>query len=268
MPDPMNPLRVIVICPSWVGDVVMATPALRLIRERLKGAFIGALFRPGIDDLLAGTTFFDEVHVDRAAGVMGPKFAAAKLRPRRYDTALLLTNSFSTALIARIAGIPRRVGYNRDARGLLLTDRLDAPKRPDGRWAVVSAVSYYWNAAAEFLERCGKGDGLSRGFELPSARMELGVSEDQARAGTELLQRAGVSDQERIAILNPGGNNAAKRWPVERFIDIGRTLREKHGLRVLVNGSPAEAEFTGTIASGVNSAARGSEAIDLATRGI
>src|SRR5690349_1107621 len=124
MPDTMNPLRLVVICPSWVGDVVMATPALRLLRSRLKGSFIGGLVRPGMDELLAGTDFFDEVHVERAGGVMGPKFAAAKLRPRRYDAALLLTNSFSTALIARIAGVPRRVGYNRDARGLLLTDRL------------------------------------------------------------------------------------------------------------------------------------------------
>src|ERR1043165_5228089 len=114
--------------PSWVGDAVMATPALRLIRAGPPGAFIGALVRPGIDQVLAGTNFFDEVHVEAAAGVMGPKHAAAKVRPRRYDTALLFTNSFSTALIVRVAGIPRRIGYARDARSLLLTDRLLAPR--------------------------------------------------------------------------------------------------------------------------------------------
>src|ERR1041385_6513153 len=123
--------------PSWVGDVCLATPALSLIRQRLKGSFIGALVRPGIDQLLAGTNFFDELHVDRARGVMGPKLIANKLRPRRYDATLLLTNSFSTALIVRLAGIPRRIGYDRDARGLLLTDRLTPPKRDDGKWATI-----------------------------------------------------------------------------------------------------------------------------------
>ena len=49
---------------------------------------------------------------------------------------------------------------------LRLTDRLEAPKRADGRWAAVSAVSYYWNAAVELLTRCGRGDGLEGGFYL------------------------------------------------------------------------------------------------------
>src|SRR4051812_17484920 len=121
--------------PTWVGDAAMATPTCRMLRERFRGTFIGALVRPGIDQLLAGMSFFDEVHVERASGVMGPKFVAAKLRPRRYDTALLLTNSFSTALVVRLAGIRRRIGYDRDARGLLLTDKLPAPKRGGGAWA-------------------------------------------------------------------------------------------------------------------------------------
>ena len=114
---PAKPHRLLVVCPSWVGDAVMATPALRRVRAGMPGAFIGGLVRPGIDELLAGSDVFDEVHVERAAGVMGPKRAAAKVRPRRYDAALLLTNSFSTALITRLAGIPRRIGYARDSRG-------------------------------------------------------------------------------------------------------------------------------------------------------
>src|SRR5204863_9819609 len=97
-------LRLLVVCPSWVGDAVMATPTLGLIRGAHPGIFIGALVRPGIDELLEGARFFDEIHVARPMGVMGPKFGAAKVRPRRYDTALLLTNSFSSALIARLAG--------------------------------------------------------------------------------------------------------------------------------------------------------------------
>ena len=101
--DVPKPLRLLIVLPSWVGDAAMATPTLRRIRRELPGTFIGALARPGIDQLLAGSDFIDEYHVERASGVMGPKFVAAKLRPRRYDATILLTNSFSTALIVRIA---------------------------------------------------------------------------------------------------------------------------------------------------------------------
>lgn len=246
-------LRLLVVCPSWVGDAVMATPALRLLRERMPGIYIGVLVKPGIDEVLAGLSLFDELHTARGSGVMGPKFVASKVRPRRYDTALLLTNSFSTALIARIAGIPRRVGYDRDGRGVLLTDRLSAPKRPDGSWAVVPACLYYHRAACALLGIEGaEADALA-----PSAALELALTEQQEARSAEVLHAAGVLEGDRVAILNPGGNNAAKRWPVERFARVAEHLIERHGMRVLVNGAPAERDVVGAVVGGVREGLRG-----------
>ena len=240
-----KPLRLLVICPSWVGDVVMATPALGLLRRELPGSLIGAMVRPGLDELLAGTGVVDEFHVVRPSGVMGPKHAAAKVRPRRYDAALLLTNSFSTALTTRLAGIPRRVGYDRDLRGLLLTDRLVAPRRPDGSWAPVPAVAYYLRAAWEGL--LGRRDAMPQ-----DQHMRLAVSDTERAAAERVLSmtpagQAGQSER-RIAVLNPGGNNPAKRWPAERFAVLGDHLAQRHGLTVLINGSPAEAPLCRSIA--------------------
>ncbi len=243
-----KPLRLLVVMPSWMGDCVMATPALKMLRQGLPGCFIGVLVRPGNDELLAGLPFFDEVHIERASGVMGPKFAAAKVRPRRYGTALLLTNSFSTALTVRIAGIPDRVGFDRDARGLLLTRRLKAPVRDDGRWAPVSAVVYYEHAAACVLD-AERGRGLEAGSGPSGRAMELRVTREQAEAAAAVLMRGGVKEGERLAILNPGGNNAAKRWPPARFATIARRLAEAYGLRVVLNGSPAESGLVGEIAA-------------------
>ncbi|NQX95995.1 MAG: lipopolysaccharide heptosyltransferase II, partial [Erythrobacter sp.] len=113
MPRTDSPLRLLVVLPSWVGDIVMATPTIRRLRDAYPGIFIGGLCRPGMDKLLSGNTLFDELHVFQPHGMMASKKAANKVRPRRYDTAVLLTNSFSTALIARLAFIPRRIGYRR-----------------------------------------------------------------------------------------------------------------------------------------------------------
>lgn len=244
MPPNVNlpkPLRLLIVLPNWVGDAVMATPTLREIRSAFPGIFIGGLVRPGIDQILDGAALVDEFHVEHPTGVLGPKFVAARLRPRRYDTALLLTNSFSTALITRIAGIPRRIGYNRDGRGLLLTDMVDAPRRPDGRYAPVPAVDYYLRLARQMLlgERARTGTPL----------MELGVTPAQATEAAAILEKAGAGDQP-VAILNPGGNKVQKRWPAERYAWLARELRDRRGMRVLVNGSPGEREIVETIVAG------------------
>ncbi len=242
------PLRLLVVLPSWVGDAVMATPALSLIRRRMPGILVGGLMRPGIDALLAGSGLLDEVHVEPAGGMMGPKRAAAKVRPMRYDTALLLTNSFSTALTTRLAGIPRRIGYDRDLRGILLTDTLKAPRRSDGSWEIVPAVEYYLRLVRECL--------LGEGAEGPVEYLSLAVTPEQEREGRALIGRAGMEGA-RYAVLNPGGNNPAKRWPAERFASLARWLHESYGLRCVVNGSPGERDLTERIVelSGLGGAA-------------
>ncbi|MBX3356819.1 MAG: glycosyltransferase family 9 protein [Phycisphaeraceae bacterium] len=241
-----RPLRLLVVLPSWVGDAVMATPALRLLRDSLKGSFIGALARPGIDDVLAGTGLFDQVHVERARGVMGPKNVAAKIRPMRYGAALLLTNSFSTALITRLAFIPRRIGYDRDARGLLLTERLQPARRqaPHHGFAPVPAVEYYLRAA-----RAVVGGEAAAGRPL---QLELATSAADEAMADEMLRRATPplhTGPRPLAVLNPGANNEAKRWPGERFARIGSRLATEHGMNVVVTGAPAEAELCEEIAA-------------------
>lgn len=248
---PGESARVLVVLPSWIGDAVMATPSLELLRRARPGALVGALARPGVDDVLAGSGLVDEFHRAASGGIMAPKVSAQRVRMGRYGAALLLTNSFSTALSARLAGIPRRVGYERDGRGVLLTERLHPVRRRDaapfnrsderpGDWAPVSACAYYLRITRHFL-----GDE-----SLRAGALRLGVTAEQERAGAAVLERAGVAPGEPFAVLNPGGNNPAKRWPAERFAEVGAWL-VRRGLRVLVNGSPAEGDVTGAVASGV-----------------
>lgn len=240
--------------PSWVGDVCMVTPALRIIRRACPGALLGGLMRPGIDEVLAGTNFLDEVHIARASGVMGPKFAAAKVRPRRYDIACLFTNSFSTALTTRVAGIPRRIGFDRDMRGLLLTDPIDEPTDASmhSKRAPIAAVDWYHTLAARLLEVVqGDGPGVAKRSLVPlpaNEYVELGTTAAGDELAQNILQRARVDSGNAYAILNPGGNNQAKRWPAAGFVAVARHLRQKHGLTVLVNGSPNEIELCDQIA--------------------
>lgn len=238
-----RPLKLLVVCPSWLGDVVMATPALRRLRSALPGAFIGGLVRPGLDELLAGTDFFDEVHIARAQGIMGPKRVASQIRGRGYDTALLLTNSFSTALVTRLAFIPRRVGYDRDGRGMLLTDRLAPERTARGGYAPVPMVEYYLRAAEAVL---GEELKSNRAEEHRGARLELAVTPEQDAAAERVLRAGGIDGARPIALINPGANNEAKRWPADRFARVAASLAAR-GLDIAINGSPAERELAAEV---------------------
>ncbi len=263
-----RPRRLLVVMPSWVGDCVMATPTLAALRAALPGALIGALVRPGLDELLAGLGTIDTVHADRPVGMMGPKRVAQRLRMQRYDAALLLTNSFSTALIARLAGIPVRIGYDRDARTLLLTDRLPPARRRDtapysrsatapDNWAPVPACAYYFALAGRLLESLGL-------TSAPMGAMSLVVTPEQERAAHAVLERTGLLAG-RFVILNPGGNNPAKRWPAERFAALADALVERDGVRIALTGSPTEADLLEAIRSGCR---RGEGVVSLAGAGV
>ncbi|MEM9066434.1 MAG: glycosyltransferase family 9 protein [Planctomycetota bacterium] len=241
-----TPPRILVVCPSWVGDAVMATPALRRLRSALPGAYIGALCKPGIEQILGGdpkgrTRLIDEFHVDPRAGVMGPKRAASKIRGRRYTVALLLSNSFSAALAVRMGGVPERLGYDRDGRSLLLTSRIAPPKNDDGSWAIVCAVEYYHTLTDQLISSLGK--------QPPTERppLELHTTYQEDTATEQLLERSSITDSARLAILNPGGNNPAKRWPADRFAALADHLATEHGLTILLNGAPSEGDLIAAI---------------------
>ena len=120
-------MKIAVFCPNLIGDTVMATPTFRALRQGFPGATIVGVIKPRLVPTLLGSPWFDDwiffdkrsrIHDQRSWGVFH------SLRRGRFDLAVLLPNSFRPALLAWMAGIPRRIGYVRYGRGPLLTDRL------------------------------------------------------------------------------------------------------------------------------------------------
>lgn len=150
-------MKLLVRATNWVGDAVMSLPALAAVRTRFPGARIAVLARPWVADLYRHEPFADEIIPYQPGGGWrgwkARRAAAADLRARGFDCALLLQNAFDAALIAWLARIPRRIGYARDGRGVLLTDAVARPRRG----AVPPHESYYY---LELLRRVGWLDEL------------------------------------------------------------------------------------------------------------
>jgi heptosyltransferase-2 len=226
------PDRILIVAPNWVGDVVMATPVMRVVRDAFPRARIGVVARAWLGEVLEGSPRFDELLLyglgRRRPGCPGFWGLAFGLRARRFNAALILPHSFSTALFAWVAGAKRRLGYTRGDRGLLLTDSMPV-RREDGRRVPVPKTDYY-------LALC-----RAAGLPVASEKPELFCrDEDRERAGRR-LSRAAVADGERLALINPGANfGSSKCWMPERFAEVADRLAADHGVRVGVVCGPGE----------------------------
>src|SRR5438105_10742026 len=137
-------MNLAVFLPNWVGDVAMATPALRALREHFLGAHITAVLKPYVAGVLEGCPWIDDwLPANDGSWSRGVLATAAKLRRRHIDLAVVFPNSFRSAWIAWLGRCRRRVGYARYGRGFLLTDRLEPVRGPDGRLVPSPAIDAF-----------------------------------------------------------------------------------------------------------------------------
>ncbi|MBW2272835.1 MAG: lipopolysaccharide heptosyltransferase II [Deltaproteobacteria bacterium] len=229
--------EILVRGPNWTGDVVMATPGFRALREGFPRARITLQLRPGLEALVAGSPWFDEVLPLRSyhQGVSALLREARELRRAgRFDLGLCLPDSFSSALLMRLAGVRRVVGYRRGPRSLLLHQALTPPPEWGAR-RMVARERFVLDLVAGL--GCGeRGTGL-----------ELFTTAEEEKQAEQQLQSAGIGEGEPLAALAPGASfGPSKLWPARSFARVGDALA-RAGARVVLLGSPAEAALTRSV---------------------
>ncbi len=224
-----GPEPILVRLPNWLGDLLMARPALHALRAARRGAEITALGPASLLELLAGEGLWD-----RAEPLPAGPVTRRRLRAARFAAALVLPPSFSSAWLAFRAGAARRVGFAHEGRSLLLTRSLRRPARGD-----MHLSREYLLLAAELGAR-------------PVAVPPLPVGEEARRAAARLANAGGAP----YAVLGPGAVfGPAKRWSVPRFVELGRRLAAS-GTRALVCGAKAERATCEAVAGGIGAPAR------------
>lgn len=216
----------------------MATPTLRAIRRQFPSANILGVMKPYVVDVFAGTSWLDEhLLYDRKSQHEEQHFASvvAKLRERKLDKLILMTNSLSSAFMAWRSGVQQRLGYARSGRSLLLTQRLPVP-RIGWKKSTVSAVDYY-------LE-------LAYALDCPvePRRLELATTREDEAAADRVWSKLGLARANRVVTISTGGEfGTAKRWPDEYFAELARRLAHTEGASVLVICGPSEREAAAAI---------------------
>ena len=239
--NPSQPRRILVRATNWVGDAVMTLPALEALALACPQAELQVLAKPWVDAVYRGQPGVSRVLTYDAKGVhrglRGRLKLARQLRGLGFDWALLFQNAFDAAFISRLAGIPVRLGYTTDGRGLLLSHGV--AKTPEVR--KIHETAYYLNI-------------LHRSAVIPQAPEPTGVAprlfldEADVSWALEFLAENGLGRGERLLGLAPGAAfGPAKMWPAERFAQTARMLMPEGFGAVLLFGSKGEAGACGKV---------------------
>ena len=213
------PARLVVRAPNWLGDAVMALPAIDAIRRAMPESFIAVAAVPAVAPLFEEET---SARLNLVLSVEKKKEPAA-LGAGAFDAILLLPNSFRSAWMARRAAIPERWGYSTHLRSSLLTRSVPPPS------GVLHQSTYYLDLVR----------GL--GFEAGAAHPSLRITPRTVARAEALLERHGVPSSALLVGFAPGAAYGhAKRWPPSRVAETIARLSRERGVTCLLAGAESD----------------------------
>jgi len=234
-----SPQRIIVRLPNWVGDVVMATPALISLREGFPGSEITVMGKENARLLLEGLGVWDAYFPfnrhGKEAGTLKFLKVASEIRRRRFDVGIIFPNSPSSAILFALGGVKKRIGYNRHGRGTLLTHAV-AVKREKGHFVPIPMIRYY----LRLVEVAGAG--------AVTTWPRLEVMEEDAAWAEKRWEDLGFSDGRPVVAVTPGASyGPSKQWFPDYFAEVSDRLQEKLKAHVLFLPGPGEEQLMETI---------------------
>ncbi|MDQ3374731.1 MAG: lipopolysaccharide heptosyltransferase II [Acidobacteriota bacterium] len=240
-------MKIVVRGTNWVGDAVMTIPALRELRRVFPDSHIALHTRDWARGIFEDADFIDEILTfEQGKSALKTVLEQGKvLRGRKFDAAVLLPNSFESALTAKLGQIKTRIGYAKDGRSFLLTDALPIPEWKNQR----HEVFYYLNIVAEIEKKLR---GATTVWEH-EPRFELGVSAERKTRACKMLAESGVDLSKKIVVFVAGSTNSrAKRWQTKSFAELNDRIQARLNANVVLIGSKDELDVSIEVAAKSN----------------
>ena len=227
--------RILIRCPNWIGDAVAATPVVRCLRQNYPRAHITLLLEPYVRAVYRHAPWHNNViEFDKQRGRVRETLRVARTlrQPPQYDLALLLTHSFSAALLLRLGRVRVRVGHAREGRSRLLTDPVPWPGTGQDT-KLIPKVRLYQS----LLRRlgCEHADDM---------RPQLFTSLEEEVRADQLLAAHHRDPGKRLLAVVPGAAfGSSKLWEPSRFAVVADMLAERHAMQPLILTGPGEADI-------------------------
>lgn len=201
--------RFLIIAPSWIGDLLMSQSLLKYLKSNYDNCIIDIIVKPYLKNLtklmpeINNTYELDIKH--RELGLSKRIKISSKLKVNNYSTAIILTNTFKSAIIPWIMNIPERIGYKKEFRSILLTKDYKLIKHED-----TMVDRYLKLAGATFTN---------------SLRPHLKINLDKAK---ECKDKFLLNNLNKNIFLCPEAEyGSAKRWPKNYWISLAKDFRKK-----------------------------------------
>ena len=235
-------MKIVVRGTNWVGDAVMTIPALRELRRIFPDAEITLHTRSWAKGIFEDADFLDEILIfDKTESKVANAVSQTKsLKNSNFDLAILFPNSFESALVAKLAKIPRRFGYAKEGRSFLLTDPVEMPLWKNHK----HEVFYYLNLVAE-IENSYFGAKIVLENQ---PRIDLQVSAQRREQARKILTENAVDLSKKTFALGVGSTNSrAKRWQAESYAALNDKLQNELDANVIIVGASDEIDVAETV---------------------
>ena len=223
-------------CPNWVGDIVMATPVFECLRTNLPQVRIVAIVKKMAKGILGDCPWIDGFVDGNDKSWSDFLQMRRQLLAERPDSAILLTNSWRSVLMARLSGIKTIYGYRRQGRDVLLAGG-PSPRRNGGRIVPIPMIEYY-------LDIC-----RWLGLTVPDhPKPQLHIGQDLRRRGEALLGKLGIAPADFVVGMNPGASfGSSKCWPAEYFAQLAQMCHRNLDAKVILFSGPGEGAIIQTV---------------------
>ncbi|MDQ3322516.1 MAG: lipopolysaccharide heptosyltransferase II [Acidobacteriota bacterium] len=236
-------MKIVVRGTNWVGDAVMTIPALRELRRIFPESEITLHTRLWAKGIFQDADFVDEILTfEPENSAFKTVLAHAKvLQKEQFDLAVILPNSFESALAVKLGRVKKRFGYAKDVRSFLLTDAVKIPEWKNQK----HEVFYYLNLIAE-IENALFGTKSTLENE---PRFGLEVSDERKSRARKFLEENGVDLTKKIVAFCPGSTNSrAKRWQTTSYAELNNKIQNELDANVILIGANNETDISDEVA--------------------
>lgn len=244
----------IVRCPNWVGDIVMATPTLDCLRQSFPQTRIVGLLRKKAHGIVKDGPWFDALIDCQDKSWAAILQTAKQIRQYASDMAIVMPNSIRSAVTVWLGGAKEIYGYRRSFRRVLLSGG-PKPIRNNNGILPLPMTEYY-------LEIC-----RWLGLKIPQhVKPRLFIGEEIRKCGEALIRKYGICEKDTIIGLNPGASfGSSKCWPTEHFAELAELCEKRLGAKTMLFTGPGEEDIAQAIIqkSHANIIDTGPDRIDL-----
>jgi len=228
--------NILILRPDRIGDLILATPTFKVLREAFPVAYIAVLVDQKNVDLIINNPYIDEIFTIRRKGLLGlflNKRLIKELREKRFDLTVVLYSTLWCGILALLCEIPHRLGYAFHGNGFLLT------LKPIQRYEQINRHEVEINS--DLLKLLG--------IESPPVKLYVSIKEESEKIIEELLAKNNINFQDKIVIIHPGSFEAYIRWQKRGFARVADYIISSGKARVIILGGPGEEKLVKEVVS-------------------